>query len=301
MRVLYIAGATAPDYQCDMLFHGLRELLGADAVDARRPWYMYAADVTPERKRSLYGRGFTVYGRLPELAVDRSDLEAKIRRRHFDLVVYGSVWRSLDSLPLVMRCYPPAQVAFVDGEDHQEIRREVLPLGLYFKRECTRAAGGCIPINFAIPASAVRREVPPKTQAVATVIPGKPETYVFDNEESYHEDYARSAVAVTLKKAGWDCLRHYEIMANGCLPYFIGLERCPSHTMIQLPKRFLRRIQKPLRASRPIPEGVYEACRNYAAERLTTKVLARDFLDAMLAGRRRIPDAGLELAEAVLS
>ena len=300
MKVLYIAGATAPDYQCDMLFHGLRELLGSDVVDAHRPWYMYASDVTPERKRSLYGRGFTVYGRLPELAVDRSDLEQKISRRYFDLVVYGSVWRSLDCLPEVMRCYAPAQVAFVDGEDHQEIRREVLPHGMYFKRECTRAAIGCIPINFAIPASAVLSEVPVKTQAVATVIPGRPETYIFDNEEAYHEDYARSAVAVTLKKAGWDCLRHYEIMANGCVPYFIGLERCPSHTMIQLPKRFFRSMQKLLRASCPLPDEFYEACRNYAGERLTTKVLARDFLDAMLAGRRRIPDTSLALAEGVL-
>jgi hypothetical protein len=29
------------------------------------------------------------------------------------------------------------------------------------------------------------------------------------------------------KKGGWDCLRHYEIIGNGCMPYFENIEKCP--------------------------------------------------------------------------
>lgn len=296
MKLLYLSGAGGPDYQCDMLFHGLREVLGADAVDAGRLWYLYRMDVPPAIKRRLYGRGFTVYGRLPDEAVDREDLEAKIRSRFFDLVIYGSVWRNLSHLPLVLSSYPASRVAFIDGEDGPEIRQEFVGAGVYFKRECTRSAAGCLPIPFAIPRDAIRESVPPKTREVATVIPGRRETYVFDSEEAYYEDYATSIFAVTTKKAGWDCLRHYEILANGCLPYFVGLERCPSHTMISLPKRFLRRLRQWPARGVQIPAEIFEACRAYAAERLTTRRLATDFLDAMSTGKRRFVPTRLNVS-----
>ncbi len=289
MKVLYLSGAAGPDYQCDMLFHGLRELLGADAVDAERLWYLYRTDVPPAVKDRLYGRGFTVYGRLADESIDRGDLEAKIRARFFDLVVYGSVWRSLLYLPLVVASYPPSRIAFIDGEDNQTVRQELAGAGVYFKRECTRKSTQCLPIHFAIPRSAIRESVPPKTSGVATVIPGRRETYLFNTEESYYQNYATSVFAVTMKKAGWDCLRHYEILANGCLPYFIDLERCPSHTMISLPKRFLLRARRWSAESEKIPPEIFEACRTYATERLTTRVLATDFLDAMRTGKRPVP------------
>jgi hypothetical protein len=41
---------------------------------------------------------------------------------------------------------------------------------------------------------------------------------------------------MTTKKAGWDCMRHYEIMANGCIPYFPDLATCPIETMTTFPK-----------------------------------------------------------------
>ena len=45
--------------------------------------------------------------------------------------------------------------------------------------------------------------------------------------------------ALTTKKCGWDCMRHYEILANGCIPYFPDIENCPSNTMALLPKELL--------------------------------------------------------------
>ena len=42
-----------------------------------------------------------------------------------------------------------------------------------------------------------------------------------------------------MKKAGWDCMRHYEILGNYCLPYFVGLEDCPKDTLSNFPKELL--------------------------------------------------------------
>lgn len=41
-------------------------------------------------------------------------------------------------------------------------------------------------------------------------------TYIFENEEEYYNDYKKSLFAITRKKGGWDCMRHYEILACGC-------------------------------------------------------------------------------------
>jgi hypothetical protein len=290
MKVLFLSGGAQPDYQCDMLFHGLRQTLGSDLVDVRRIWFMYQRDVSPRKKRRLYGRGFTLYGILPDIAIDRSDLKAKIRARYFDLIVYGSVWRNLDYWELVGRHYPPSKIAFVDGEDEQKLRADLFGRGLYFKRECTRQSRACIPINFAIPRSKVRGAVPAKTRVLATVIPDRPETYIFDDESAYFDDYASSIFAITQKKAGWDCLRHYEILASGCIPVFASLESCPSHTLITLPKRFLRGARRwyPDNAA-SLPPETFELCRAFAAERLTTETLAADFLDAVRLGKRSLP------------
>ena len=34
-------------------------------------------------------------------------------------------------------------------------------------------------------------------------------------------------------------MRHYEILGNYCMPYFVGLEDCPKGTLANLPKELL--------------------------------------------------------------
>jgi hypothetical protein len=92
------------------------------------------------------------------------------------------------------------------------------------------------PIGFSIPEEKIVETVPMKTKSRATVIPGNLNTYIFTNEEDYYADYQTSEYALTTKKGGWDCLRHYEILANGCIPLFPDLEKCPSQTMTFFPK-----------------------------------------------------------------
>ena len=54
--------------------------------------------------------------------------------------------------------------------------------------------------------------------------------------------YANSIFAITNKKLGWDCLRHYEILMNGCIPLFFNIEDCPKLILKTLPKERLSEI-----------------------------------------------------------
>jgi hypothetical protein len=51
--------------------------------------------------------------------------------------------------------------------------------------------------------------------------------YVFESESEYYADLRASRFGVTTKRAGWDCLRHYELAANGCILCFRDLDRKP--------------------------------------------------------------------------
>lgn len=51
--------------------------------------------------------------------------------------------------------------------------------------------------------------------------------YCFDTEKAYYEDLKKSRWGITTKRAGWDCLRHYELAANGCILCFKNLDKKP--------------------------------------------------------------------------
>ena len=59
--------------------------------------------------------------------------------------------------------------------------------------------------------------------------------YAFSREEDYYTDLRRSRFGITTKRAGWDCLRHYELAANGCVLCFRDLdakpESCAPHSL----------------------------------------------------------------------
>jgi len=107
----------------------------------------------------------------------------------------------------------------------------ILPLAALF--------GAPHPIQFAIPEEKIRTEIPEKERDFASLIPGDGTTYTYEDEEEYYRDYGRSYFAITKQKGGWDCLRHYEILAAGSIPYFIDLENCPPDTMTLLPKELI--------------------------------------------------------------
>src|SRR3954465_315615 len=63
-RVLFLT-PDVEDYLADSLLHGLRQVLGEQCVDWPKREVVY--DTFPaDRRPQLYGRGFTLYGGLPE-------------------------------------------------------------------------------------------------------------------------------------------------------------------------------------------------------------------------------------------
>ncbi len=87
-----------------------------------------------------------------------------------------------------------------------------------------------------------------KKYVVAPLIPGDASNYLFGAGEDtkYYNMYNNSAFALTKKKGGWDCLRHYEILANGCIPIFEDLNKCPADTLSSFPKELLAETYKTL-------------------------------------------------------
>jgi len=54
-------------------------------------------------------------------------------------------------------------------------------------------------------------------------VAGASAAYAFDSEAEYYADLQGARFGITTKRAGWDCLRHYEIAANGAVPCFRNL------------------------------------------------------------------------------
>jgi hypothetical protein len=276
MRVLFLHSG-APDYQAEALLHGLRSLLGPNCVDVPRANALYDT-LLPDERHRLRGRGFTLYGLLPDLP----DMEATRARwqddlSSYDLVVIASVWR------LWRRLTEPAirdvwrRVVLVDGEDHPaffpyaaHLRRTPRAYLTgpatrpYFKREWigrgedygsfTRWLPRAVrrrlpsprrarPISFAIPAEKVARfEHLQKTKDfprhlvdpdLAAATSGSfysgigTDQYVFESEADYYADLRASRFGITTRRAGWDCMRHYELAANGCVLCFRELDLKP--------------------------------------------------------------------------
>ena len=95
------------------------------------------------------------------------------------------------------------------------------------------------PISFSIPEENIVNDIPNKTKFQSNLIPGDLSTYIYKSKESYYKEYQNSLFAFTYKKGGWDCARHYEILANGCIPYFPTIEECPKNTMFSLPRELI--------------------------------------------------------------
>ena len=92
------------------------------------------------------------------------------------------------------------------------------------------------PITFSIAEEKIISYIPKKIKILSSLIPGDGTTYIYNNEIDYYNEYRQSYFAKTTKKSGWDCMRHYEILANGCIPYFPDLEKCSKKTLALFPK-----------------------------------------------------------------
>jgi hypothetical protein len=255
MREVLFLTEDREDYLADGLLHGLIQCPELVVVDHPKKAVLYR-DGLPSGPIGVRGHGFTLYGLLEDRAVDRSLVPQRLERGDFDLVVLGQVWRQWGQLLDLAPWLQEVPVVLLDGDDDSRLffrsgtrlRRygwQPFPIRsrrcLYLKREW-RGQGSALrrprlaEASFAIPAVKLRPADPAlKTRDFAThcVDPevgaalGLPDRYAFTSEEAYYADLGSSRFAITTRRGGWDCLRHYEIAAAGAVPCFRRLEAKP--------------------------------------------------------------------------
>lgn len=254
-KILYFGTPDGAEYMSDCTFHGLRELLGENVVDARPIRYMYKQRTKQEQDGllSLYGNGFTLAGRLPELNIDRTDIINKIKLKYFDYIIFGAAYRNdcvySDSIETVLSHYEPKKIIFISGDDASYPGQQNPPSynGIHFLRE-RYDDDNTIPISFSTPKENIVKEIPEKTINLMPLIPGVPwneetkKTYIYKTEEEYYNAYKQSLFGLTWKKGGWDCLRHYEILSQGCIPLFLDIVHLPKTMMIHFPRHELEKV-----------------------------------------------------------
>jgi hypothetical protein len=228
------------DYQADSALHGFKKLIGSDAIDAPRIWSSYKTEFESGRHsfNECYGKGFTVCGNLTdeEDQCDRTDIEGKLKSGYFDLVILSALNMGSPYMKTILDTTPKNKLIVLDGSDRQNIVAPFVEKSLYFKRELAEETSGVFPISFAFPAEKIRHTRAAKKRVDAFINCNDKSTYIYEKENSYYQEYAESLFGNTNKKGGWECMRHYEVMANRCIPYFVDIDQCPIYTCTTLPK-----------------------------------------------------------------
>ncbi len=251
MKILFLTTVN-PSKQGDYLemsiLHGLRTVLGDNCVEFPRKRIMYG-DFSQSPKDSLHGKGFTLLSKpipdISNLSTDRSDINIK----DFDVVlmgsghIYGETFQLREDHP---------NIWYTDGHDlygnapvmidykGERIIGTQFPKNC-FKRELVFSSDSVHQIHFGVPSHLIRPFNFNKKRLFQSTAPTdacfhENSAYKFNNEEDYYRDMSESWFGLTCKKGGWDCLRHYEILASGALLLFRDFDNRPYlHSLNGLP------------------------------------------------------------------
>jgi len=310
MKILYVTG-TIEDNLSDLLLHGLVSLEKSIDVVNLKP-FLYT-NYQKDLSQKIYGKGFT-YSKLISIkkvnyVQKDSAINYRLKNKYYDLIIFPEVHKL--SKYIIRAIYYKNKIAIIDAEDekYQKISRQWLAYNIlyslknlqlspvfiffifnyifskynkkkwvFFKRELLNGQNA-EPISFAIPKEKITLENFSKKRYLAKIIPGIIETYIYEEENDYYCGYRESFFGLTKQKGGWDCLRHYEILANNCIPYFPDLESCPINTMTNFPKELVLKANKLYELGiEGWDENQWNSLRvlllNYTLENLTTESLA---------------------------
>lgn len=287
LKVLFINNFAQPDYLSNMLYIGLASRKDIELYTYAAPFHLIK-DIGWDDKFVVNSKwegvvkvpGFTVCGKVNKGPIIDfpQEIKVKIQNRFYDKIIYSTIWRDQMYFEEVTKSYSKKDIILIDGDDHDLVLEPVVGKGVYFKREMYSDRTDINPIAMAVPDTTLLSFSPiNKSQFFGIVYPGKPETYIFKKEDTYYYDYFKSYFGVTFKKGGWDCLRHYEILANRCIPYFIGLENCPKNTLFNWPKKMILKTNEYAKSC-IVPleyEYLLEELYSYVKQNMTTSALAK--------------------------
>lgn len=329
MKIL-ISTTPVEDYLSDMLLHGFRALFGSSVIDYPKKECMYK---TYPQDKPVYGRGFTLYRTLDDIPVDRSDIDAKIKHNYFDLIIVPDIQRQHLFYAQYADYLKPHNTVICDGEDNESVFpykgrffkrywnvKKPHKTLLYFKREWSPktiqslyfklipsyfcnylpAPKTLQTISFAIPEEKISN-LPEKSKQfpdhivdneIANML-GKTTRYAFTNESDYYHDLQMSRFGITVKRAGWDCMRHYEIAANGAVICFKNLDdkpaSCAPHDLNRNNCITYTNSGDLMRTLEQLTDDQYEFLQHNSMRWIrskTTKLLAHEVLDKFRISQR---------------
>lgn len=261
MRILFLTD-DREDYLADSLFHGLHQLGDIECVDYPRKDILYNGYPDVPRS-SIRGGGFTLYKLLNEsdTITKRHQIWQQLETGLFDAVIISNIWRQWGLLLQWRSLLKQQSLILLDGDDDERhyptssSRHRMFGIGTglksllqqpstrLFKREWTfrtRFNPNTVIVHetsFSIPEEKIVSTIPEKytmfprhivDKEVAQRI-GAITGYAFTHEDDYRQNLAESRFGITLRRGGWDCLRHYEIAAAGAIPCFRNLLQKPPH------------------------------------------------------------------------
>ena len=244
MKVLLINSDDGPDYLADLVnYYFLTnnyDLFTNHSLDFLFDDYKH--------KNKLYGKGFTLYGKVDNSIKSKQKVESLDNLfssiGEFDLIIFTSIHRNFKSRPLkkifkeLNSVSKNLNLITLDGEDFTKIDEFSAKNSSYYKRELIKKYNNLAnPISFTFPdeRNIQTFNLESKTQLLSPMDPRFKNSYIYVNETEYFEQYQRSIFGVTTKKAGWDCMRHYEILSTGTLLFFPTIEDKPTLTMPTFP------------------------------------------------------------------
>jgi len=225
-----------------------------------------------------------------------------ISDRYFDLIFFGPMYvepglREFHDL-FFFSIKSGNKVCVVDGTDLSEAKREIIREdylacleshgGVYFRRELVRQPTKTLrPITFGFPKEKATIQFPDKTKTFAMdSTAGGEADYEFSEENDYYQEYRNSYFGKTMRKGGWDCLRHYEIIFNRSIPFFHGIDEIPRNTMFNFPRELVKNGMKTLSSSGQVDVNAYRDIErqifDYSMNHLTTEAIAKYVLEVAL-------------------
>jgi len=246
IKILLLNADTGPDYLADLICYHFFSNENLNQVFTNHiPQYLFEGYST---RHAIYGRGFTVYRKLPDVRLkqialeDKSEIRRKISIKYYSFILFTSIHRFQDLYHYAAGFYSGNRLIAIDGEDNTQLYANADINSTYYKRELLQYREPLFAksISFSIP-SAVFSKLrvlgcrSMRTNILAPCDPRFTDSYIYNQEEAYYQQYLTSLFACTTKKGGWDCMRHYEIIACGAVPYFPGIDDKPPTTMADYP------------------------------------------------------------------
>lgn len=164
----------------------------------------------------------------------------------------------------------------------------------FFNKLCSES-GRNIPISFSWPGTVFESEVhaSERPRVFSQVFPGS--AYSFSNYAAYTQQYRESQIAVSFKKAGWDCFRHLEILNAGALLYMPDADQVPELAMAHYPKNLLRLAKSTVERGLPVDQMLLKEIRERFVHRLTSESMASFIVARLQVGNKRIVFLDLDL------